>query len=129
MRVPLLLLLALSLAACAGRPPACPAGTAPWQRADLYFGTGDVPPASWQDFLAREITPRFPDGLTVLDAAGQWRDPADGRITAEPARVVEILFPPAPSRLAALAEIRAAYRARFAQQSVGLALSDACAGF
>lgn len=30
----------------------------------------------WRAFLAAEVTPRFPDGLTVIDAAGQWRDGA-----------------------------------------------------
>ncbi len=24
--------------------------------------------------LAAEVTPRFPDGLTVVEAGGQWRD-------------------------------------------------------
>lgn len=129
MRARPLPLLTLLLAACTGQPPACPAGMAPWRRADLYFGAGSVPPAAWQDFLAHAITPRFPDGLTVFEAAGQWRDPASGRITAEPAHVVEILAPPSPDDLAALEQIRADYRARFAQQSVGLALSGACASF
>jgi len=29
----------------------------------------------WADFVAAEITPHFPQGLTIDDAVGQWRDP------------------------------------------------------
>ena len=29
----------------------------------------------WADFVAAEITPHFPQGLTINDAVGQWRDP------------------------------------------------------
>ncbi len=123
----LLLLLSLLPAACA--PPVCPLGTAPWQRAELYFGTTGVDEAAWTDFLARSVTPRFPDGFTVLAGRGQWREPGSGRIVAESSRVLVVLAPPSAGRLAALEEIRTAYRARFAQESVGLALSPACAAF
>lgn len=122
------LLLSLLPAACAA-PPACPDGMAPWQRAELYFGTTGVDEAAWTDFLARSVTPRFPEGFTVLAGRGQWREPDSGRIVAESSRVLVVLAPPSAERLAALEEIRTAYRARFAQESVGLALSPACAAF
>src|SRR5258705_1383008 len=53
------------------------------QQIELMFGRNiagrlRVGEAAWSRFLAREITPRFPDGLTVLDAAGQWRGPGGG---------------------------------------------------
>ena len=38
--------------------------------------------AAWDAFLADTVTPRFPDGLTVLDARGQWRD-SEGLIGKE----------------------------------------------
>ena len=64
----------LALAACT--PPAqtaAPACTAPLKPAlevDLYFGreidTGrEVSEAEWASFLNDEVTPRFPDGLSV----------------------------------------------------------------
>ena len=34
-------------------------------------------------FLATVVTPDFPDGLTITEARGQWRDPGSGRIIAE----------------------------------------------
>ena len=46
-------------------------------RTTLYFGLahplGKVSESQWQAFLREEVTPRFPDGLTVWQADGQWR--------------------------------------------------------
>ncbi|WP_238578574.1 DUF3574 domain-containing protein [Inquilinus limosus] len=101
-------------------------------QAELLFGRSiegraNVSDAQWSDFLGREVTPRFPDGLTVFEASGQWRD--GETIVREPSFVVLILAPHAPDTLARLAEIRAAYKSRFRQQSVGLALAPACVDF
>ena len=46
---------------------------------ELLFGRNiggklGVSEAQRRAFLAREVSPRFPDGLTVFDTAGQWRD-------------------------------------------------------
>ena len=35
---------------------------------------GAVSPARWREFLDQQVTSRFPDGFTVFDAYGQWRD-------------------------------------------------------
>ncbi len=111
----------------------CDAPLRSMQRIELMFGrnTGHlrVGDTAWARFLAREITPRFPDGLTVLDAAGQWRDPADGRVVREPSKLVVIVTPdnaPADDRIAAIV---AAYKHRFRQKSVGIVTSPACAAF
>jgi len=39
-------------------------------------GKGDdvISQQRWTEFLDKEVTPRFPDGFSVLDAYGQWRD-------------------------------------------------------
>ena len=55
--------------------PYCPPGTEQFAEYRLFFGRslGTVEVVSeeaWRTFLADEVTPRFPDGLTVLDAAG-----------------------------------------------------------
>ena len=111
--VRLLLLLAL-LVGCGSPRPA-------WVQTDLYFGLaradgGVVQPEEFQAFLDEAATPRFPDGLTVLEARGQWR--SHGRVLREPARVLVVLHPPGPEADAALESIRADYRRRFAQESV-----------
>lgn len=128
-----LLLLSGCAVPLAAPPVACPAGT-PALVAQLMFGRsikggGTVSDADWRAFLATTITPRFPDGLTVLDAHGQWRDRTSGQVVREPAALVEIVAERSARSLARLEEIRAAYRARFAQDSVGLVLGDGCASF
>jgi Protein of unknown function (DUF3574) len=102
--------------------------------AELLFGRrtaggGMVSEAAWARFLAREITPRFPDGLTVLDAAGQWRDPARGRILREPSKVVLIVFRDDPQKQEHLGAIADAYKRRFKQRSVGIVIKPVCASF
>jgi hypothetical protein len=88
-----------------------------------------VTEAQWTKFLDREITPRFPDGLSVQDARGQWRDPDKNRIVREPSKVVTIVLPGNPEDAERLAEIAEAYKKRFKQQSVGVILRPACVSF
>jgi hypothetical protein len=82
----------------------------------------------WRTFLAREVTPRFPDGLTVYETAGQWRDPATKVITREKSRVLRIIAPTdtTPEKIAAVAE---AYKTQFRQKSVGIVTRQVCASF
>src|SRR3954463_6899250 len=48
-------------------------------RTELYFGTDKpdgaaVTEEEWTRFLAEEVTARFPDGFTVLEGYGQFRN-------------------------------------------------------
>jgi Protein of unknown function (DUF3574) len=113
---------------------ACDAPQRPMQQIELMFGRSiaghlRVGEAAWSRFLAREITPRFPDGLTVLDAAGQWWDPVGGRLVRELGKMVIIVTAddaPVGERIAA---IIAAYKQRFRQRSVGVISRPVCAAF
>jgi hypothetical protein len=104
------------------------------QQIELMFGRNvrgrpAVGDTAWTRFLAREITPRFPDGLTVLDAAGQWRDPASGRLAHERSKLVIIVTAtdqPVDDRIAAIV---AAYKRQFHQKSVGVVTNPVCAAF
>ena len=120
-------LLAL-LAGCAMPAPRC-AGLpgVPMFAAELFFAKVDA--AAWRGFLAEVVTPAFPSGFTVLEGQGQWRGRADGRIVSEPSMVIIVEAAPSAATLAALEAIRAEYRQRFAQESVGLALTESCASF
>jgi hypothetical protein len=100
-----------------------------WVVAELLFGRTRVSDARWARFLASEVTPRFPDGLTVLDATGQWRPPGGGKITRERSKVVMIAMPPSPENDGRLEQIIKAYKTRFKQQSVGLIVRPACVSF
>jgi hypothetical protein len=102
--------------------------------AELLFGRDigrrlGVSEPAWRRFMAREITPRFPDGLTVTDAFGQWRDPEGGRIVREPSKRVEIVLPGKPDDGARLDAIVSAYKRQFRQRSVGLIVQPACVSF
>jgi hypothetical protein len=113
-------LLVVLLAGCAR--PACEQKL----EAQLYFGF--IGEAAFTDFLDREVTPRFPDGLTVLDAAGRWRAPS-GRMTRERSKLVIIVAAAGTRTLDQLQAIRTAYKGQFSQQSVGLVLEPVCADF
>jgi hypothetical protein len=126
--------LALALSGCASLPPSCLPPSQSMLSAELAFGrtignrTG-VSDADFARFTADEITPRFPDGLTVLDGHGQWRDPARGRLLREPSKLVWIVFADDPAKRAALTEIAEAYKHRFHQRSVLIAVRPACVAF
>ena len=127
-------LIVLSLGGSASAQLACNAPQKAQQVVDLLFGRkiGDriaVTEAQWARFVDREITPRFPDGLTVFNAYGQWRDPERNRIVREPSKVVTIVLPGKPEDGDRLIEIIEAYKKRFKQQSVGMVLRPACVSF
>lgn len=100
-------------------------------QAEMFFGrnvgrhTG-VSEAVFSDFLKREIAPRFPQGFTVIDARGQWREP-DGALVTEPSKVVVIVFDDTPRAREALGGIAQAYKSRFRQQSVLTTVRPTCA--
>lgn len=95
-------------------------------RVDLYFGGHPGDARTWRHFVAKTVTPRFPDGLTNLEGVGQWRDRA---LVRETAHVIVIYYVPDASSDAKIEAIRAAYKARFRQHSVLRADSTACVGF
>jgi hypothetical protein len=139
MRSPLRLALgavvALSLAACATTPPlpACPAGQQRLRTAQLFFGSSvkgqpGVNEAEFHNFVDQELTPRFPDGLTILDGGGQWRG-AENKLIRESSKVVLIVLPRRGDSGQRIEAVRAAYKARFHQESVLLVTQAACVSF
>ncbi len=93
----------------------------------MYFGAGHVDPRAWSHFLARIVTPRFPEGLTVLEGDGQWRGPRGLR--TERSRVLIIYYKPTTESEAAIEAIREAYKRHFSQTSVLRSDSVACVSF
>ena len=102
-------------------PDACGAASAAQLRTTLYFGTtrpkGTVSELEWQLFLRDEVTNRFPDGLTVWDAQGQWRAPG-GVIEQERSKVLLIVHADSPKARELVLDVIATYRKTFEQQSV-----------
>jgi hypothetical protein len=102
--------------------------------AELMFGRNiggrlGVTEAKWRRFVDREITPRFPAGLTITDARGQWQDARRKTIVREPSKIVMIILPGEATDNDRLGEIVAAYKTRFRQDSVGLIVRPACVSF
>lgn len=91
----------------------------------LYFGLslpkgGSISEKQWQGFLADTVTPRFPDGLTVVSAIGQWRNPkvSPPKTVSERTKIVIIVRADTPASAKAITEIKASYLKRFHQISV-----------
>ena len=126
---------ALLAASSAGAQPlTCHGAEKPREVAELFFGRrmgaqGFISEGAFRRFVAREITPRFPDGLTVLETRGQWRDPGGTRTIREPSNLVIIAMPGRPEDHDHLAQIAEAYKKKFRQQSVGIVVRPAYVSF
>jgi hypothetical protein len=124
---------ALTLAGCADRTCPLP-GTQPMALVTMYFGRDIaggrmVTDAQWARFAADVIGRQFPDGFTVFDAHGQWRNPATGAVGSEPTKVVQIALPMSADRRAGIAAIAAAYREQYHQLAVGVVTGTGCGAF
>lgn len=136
----------LALSACATPPPvattsalqgdaARPAQAQGWVRSELYFGVGEERPieaggpagrpqtekigeAQWRAFLDKEVTPRFPDGLTVFDAYGQWLFRGAKEPNRLGTKVLVILHEDTPQRRNDIEAIRLAWKQAAGHQSV-----------
>ncbi|MDP9601220.1 DUF3574 domain-containing protein [Variovorax sp. NFACC27] len=111
-----------SLPSSPGGAKACGSGFETFERDTLYFGRaipsgGQVSDAEWTAFLDATVTPAFPQGLTVIDAAGQWRG-VSGDVVRERSKLVVLLHPRSEKDDAAIATIVGVYRQRFAQEAV-----------
>jgi hypothetical protein len=93
-----------------------------WIADRIYFGReipsgGTVSDSAWNIFLRKSVTPRFPDGLTVWRAEGQWRD-SIGNIIQEQTFVLELFYDESPDKEKAVQEIINEYKNRFKQEAV-----------
>jgi uncharacterized protein DUF3574 len=133
-------LFAVALSGCAHPRDASAATTAPatlsgdaahpgqtkgWVDTKLYFGLGladhpdnGVSEAQWRDFLDKEVSTRFPAGLSVLDVYGQWQ----GKNQTSPERLrskmLIIDYPDSQENRDKIEAIRAAWKQRTGDQSV-----------
>ena len=108
-------------------------GTAtPKHKTTLYFGgarpKGAVSELEWQLFLRDEVTPRFPNGMTVWDAEGQWRG-AGGELAHERTKVMLLVHPDTEAARQAIRAVIDKYRKAFDQESVLWETSQVCAAF
>lgn len=107
-----------------------PAQAVGWVRSELYFGVGEetgpadrpqaepISEATWRAFLDKEVTARFPDGLTVFDAYGQWLFRGAGEPNRLKTKVLVVLHEDTPQRRADIEAIRLAWKQATGHQSV-----------
>jgi hypothetical protein len=104
-----------------------------FQRTELFFGRsspqGPVSEAQFQGFLDAVVTPLFPDGLTVVDAKGQWRNSPDAPPQKEDSKLLILLYPYSAEASANVEQIRSRYKEAFAQQSVLRVDERSCVSF
>lgn len=110
-----------------------PTGLKPAHVERLYFGrnigdTATVSDSAWNGFVHTVLTPAFPEGATVWDAAGQWRAP-NGELVRERSFVVELVHLVTPEVEARIQHVMEDYKRRFSQQSVLRLVTNAWAGF
>lgn len=139
MRVLVALLAAAAVSACASDTAAQPAsscgdGFEEFAEYSLFFGRSDssgaevVSEDAWDEFLADTVTPRFPDGLTVMDGRGQWRLES-GAIQKEGTKILYVLTGMGDGESLLLSEISEEYKRRFGQESVLLTSGTTCVAF
>jgi Protein of unknown function (DUF3574) len=112
----------------------CSAPQKPMIEVELMFGRNiggafGVTDALWARFLAREVTPRFPDGLTVFDTAGQWSDAKTKAVVRERSKIVRVIVPADAQANEKIEAVAAAYKKQFRQDSVGVLTRPACVSF
>lgn len=124
-------LLAATLPACAALPgPRCATGQQAAVLDQLYFGTArphgaEVTPQEWSGFVSAEIAPRFPQGFSLLEAQGQWRN-ADGSVAHEQTHLLQLVHADDAASAQAVEQIAARYKSRFDQEAVLHVRSAAC---
>ncbi len=102
-----------------------PARTSGWVDTQLYFGLGPaeqpgkgVSEAAWRSFLDKEVTPRFPAGLSVVDVYGQWQGKGEKTPERIRSKMLVIDYPAIPDNAARIEAIRAAWKLKTGDQSV-----------
>jgi len=105
--------------------PAHPGSTQGWVDTKLYFGLGladhpdqGISEARWREFLDREVSPRFPDGLSVLDVYGQWQGKTQSTPERLRSKLLIIDYPDTQQNRDKIDAIRAAWKKLTGDQSV-----------
>lgn len=102
--------------------------------AQMIFGRniGDRPgvsDAAFSRFVDAEIAPLFPNGFTIIDGTGRWRDGARSVTVHENAKIVMMTFDDGSAKPTSLAAIAENYKKQFSQQSVMTQLTNVCVSF
>jgi hypothetical protein len=136
----LTVLLAWSLTGCAHQPvetkspdvaptikgdTAHPGQTRNWVDTKLYFGLGPaehpekgISETEWRDFLDKQVTARFPSGLSVVDVYGQWQGKGQPKPERLRSKMLMIDYPDTQENRDKIDAIRTAWKQKTGDQSV-----------
>jgi hypothetical protein len=101
---------------------------------ELFFGR-DIPgrepltDREWSDFAASVISTMFPDGFTMTDGDGEWRNPATRAVTHERTKIVIAADAKSSDLASRVSRVRDAYSRMYRQASVGVLSYEACGQF
>jgi Protein of unknown function (DUF3574) len=102
-------------------------------RDELYFGLtkpgGEtISESEWQQFVNDVITPRFREGLTVLNGSGQFLN-SSGVLVRENSKIVILIYENGREKNQAINQIIETYKRTFQQESVLRATSKVKVSF
>ncbi len=94
-----------------------------WQETKLFMGLSRsggaaVSRREWDQFVIDHFVAGFPNGFTIVETTGYWRDRNTGATVYENGKQVIVLHEATPDNETMINEIAEKYRARFDQQSV-----------
>lgn len=117
----------LGLAGCASGPPplACPTGQSEVRTAQIFLAPAQISDADLRRFVDAQVTPRFRDGVTVVNGGGQWKGDAN-RMIREASKVLLIVLPNHGDPHRNVEAVRAAWRKASGQDSVVVLPPPAC---
>lgn len=102
-------------------------------RTELFFGLSrsggpNITEREFQAFIDRHVTPRFPDGLTLLSGNGQFKD-SSGNIVREGSKELILLYTFSRAKHLAIEAIRTEYKNAFQQESILRVDEQSCVSF
>ena len=93
-----------------------------WTRTELYYGAGRVADpereARWETYINEVVTPRFPEGLTLLEGTGQWRVKEGQTPRRNRTRILILIHKNTPEKSQQVDEIRTLWKEISGHQSV-----------
>ena len=97
--------------------------TQSWTRTELYYGAGRLPASGerdirWEKYINEVVTPRFPEGLTLLEGTGQWRVKEGQTPRRNRTRILILIHEDTPKKSQQVDEIRTIWKEISGQQSV-----------
>ena len=92
-------------------------------RTELYYGAGGGTRGAeidllWQQYLDEVVTPRFPEGLTVLEGVGQWRVRPGEHPRRNRSRIMILIHPATEEKERLIEEIREQWKEMSGHRSV-----------